>query len=119
MRSAIPAVILQHRSSPVTLDKPYFDSREQAVLIRHDFPEQTPESVQAAIDATNAARLLVNAQTGLQLPPVEAEPIELTREQCRRIAGFNVVDQLVREHGADLVARWVRTSAQIHGMEIK
>jgi hypothetical protein len=115
MRSAIPAVILQHRSAKVILDKPYLDPREQPVMNRHDFPEQTPESVQAAIDATNAARLLVNAQTGLQLPPVEAEPIEMTREQCRRLAGFSALDLLVREHGADRVLRWWRTSVQILG----
>jgi len=119
MRSAIPAVILQHRSATVILDKPYFDSREQAVLIRHDFPEQTPESIQAAIDATNAAREQVNQQTGLHLPRVEDEPPALTDEQRRHLDGFAVVDQLVLAHGADRVLRWWRTSVQIHGMEIK
>lgn len=84
----------------------FHDPREQSVL--HPV---TPESIDAAIDASNAERLRARRDgcaVSLVPYPMDAEPFD-------RAVAMALVEDLIHVWGAKRIASWVRNLAAING----
>ena len=104
----MPATILNHTSHVVKFDDP---------------TPVTPESVRAAVEASNAQRLEIAALTGVAIPlhpmpefhPVAGlyAPDAPTDEQYEILAIQNGIFNAMQKYGADRVTVWVRNLAII------
>lgn len=81
------------------------DPREQPVLI----PPPSPESIDAAIDAANAGRLVARREgcaVALIPSPFDAEPYD-------RAQAVAQLEELIHAWGAERITLWVKNIAAI------